>query len=624
MNKLSRLLGTTKVQSLPTDILSLADKEKFKNYHLPLFSCPSCAREWRDPHGNGSMINLMGSPCVSCWYSVHLKEFSALSFSQFQKQDFAFHLDIDSPKHQEIIQQFQRNVLWECDQCGKHNLNLPKNNDGNPDVSVRVHCEGCSHPYEHERDLLPFWALKQIGFDDGDDSTNVYELKKLWETQLLWLQALAKARKGDNHTGNNRFEERKKLIAGLERIKSKSRWISGGKWRDGTQALAFLEEYLFGKTIAISHQVQREIAWYTRAIIETNNSARKTPYPENANLAQKYLFNLLHLDTATMFWSTVGGAVWIIWILWVLEKTIEIEIEGSYHRASIIREDKGTLDLDYALYRDEPKYNEDDEEIQYQREIDSSWVEIYKVYAQNPDFYRLQVAEWVSKKNNGYETLDTGRDEWVSQTCPDTSSDDSWGGSGGWYSPSGGGSDGMGFWGSGDMFYKPERNIIIDGIPTDEITSLSPLWDTSWQFNFSLMDIIASPAYAESCGYYRDVTVSAERFITVQEYQVWDWKTQTTFPAPRTVWIDTETTLEELETQYLQDRENQRIIARDIIREIDTVDSEGKKRTIEIPDVSQWFILDQNVWTQCEITKSYLLYILGWISAQDIDEQCKF
>ena len=59
---------------------------------------------------------------------------------------------------------------------------------------------------------------------------------------------------------NNRFEERKKLIARLERIKSKSRWISGGKWRDGTQALAFLEEYLFGKTVAVSHQVQREIA----------------------------------------------------------------------------------------------------------------------------------------------------------------------------------------------------------------------------------------------------------------------------------------------------------------------------------------------------------------------------
>lgn len=576
----------------------------------------------------------MGSPCVSCGDSVELKEFQALSLKQFQKQDFAFHLDIDSPKHQEIIQQFQRNVLWQCDQCGKHNLNLPKDRDGNPDTSIGVQCEGCSHPYEHEIDLLPFWALKQIGFDDGDDSTNVYELKKLWETQLLWLQALAKARKGDNHTGNNRFEERKKIIAGLERIKSKSRWISGGKWRDGTQALAFLEEYLFGKTVAISHQVQREIAWYTRAIIETNNPARKTPYPENANLGQKYLFNLLHLDTATMFWSTVGGAVWIVWILWVLEKTIEIEIEGSYHRASIIREDKGTRDLEYALYRDEPKYNEDDEEIQYQREIDNSWVEIYNIYSQNPDFYRLRVADWVTKKNNGYETLDTWDDEWVPETCPDTSSDDSggwsddsgvessdsWGGS----DDSGGWSDGMGFWGSGDIYYKPERNFMIDGVALDEITSLSPLWDTSWKFHFSLMDIIASPAYPESCGSYRDVTVSAQRFITVQEYQVWDWKTQTTFSTPRTAWIDTDSTLRGLETQYLKDTDNQRIIGRDIIREIDTVDSEEKKRTIEIPNASQWFILNQNVWTQCEISKSYLLYLLQGIDAQDIDEQCKF
>lgn len=76
----------------------------------------------------------MGSPCVSCGYSIDIKEFQALSLKQFQKQDYAFHLDIDSPKHQEIIQRFQKNVLWECDQCKKHNLNLPKNAQGEPDA----------------------------------------------------------------------------------------------------------------------------------------------------------------------------------------------------------------------------------------------------------------------------------------------------------------------------------------------------------------------------------------------------------------------------------------------------------------------------------------------------------
>ncbi len=187
----------------------------------------------------------MGSPCVACGYSINSEEFKALSFAQYKKQKFAFHLDVEDRKHQEIIQRFQKNVLWECDQCGKHNLNLPKLANGEPDFEAEVQCEGCAHPYEEQNDLLPFWVLKQLGFDDGDDTSNVYELKKLGETQLLWLQALGKARKIDAHTGTRKYVERKKVSAGLEEIKSQSRWISGGKWRDGTQALAFLDAYLF-------------------------------------------------------------------------------------------------------------------------------------------------------------------------------------------------------------------------------------------------------------------------------------------------------------------------------------------------------------------------------------------
>lgn len=66
----------------------------------------------------------------------------------------------------------------------------------------------------------------------------------LGELQLLWLQALAKAKKIDAHAGTQSFDERKKLIVALENIKSRSRWISGGRWKDGSEALRFIEEYL--------------------------------------------------------------------------------------------------------------------------------------------------------------------------------------------------------------------------------------------------------------------------------------------------------------------------------------------------------------------------------------------
>ena len=614
MNKpLSPLLWKRKIVALPTDILSLTDKDKFQNSHLPLFACPACAREWHDPHGNGSMINLMGSPCVSCGYSIDIKEFQALSLKQFQKQDYAFHLDIDSPKHQEIIQRFQKNVLWECDQCKKHNLNLPKNAQGEPDAWANVQCEGCGHPYKHEVDLLPFWALKGIGYDDGDDTTNVYELKMLGELQLLWLQALAKAKKIDAHAGTQSFDERKKLIVALENIKSRSRWISGGRWKDGSEALRFIEEYLVWKTTAISHQVQRDISWYARAVLETNNPNRKTPYKNDANFFQQYLYNLQHFEATSIFLTLLALGCSVGVALAVLEKEISFEIESVYHTARVEREDKGTLNLEYAFYRDEPYY---DNGIEYRRIIDRTGLERYEAYAEEREFYRLREIWWVQTRNNGHETLDTGINEWVSTICPDTSSPSSWGG---WLSPSGG-SRGMWSWGSGDLFHRPEGPF-IPWIPLDNITSLSPI---TQEYSFSLLDIIASPAYAGSCGYYRDITVRAEKRITVQEYQVWDWKTQTWFSSPRTEWTDTVQTFVTLEWRILNDSENQQIIGRDTLLEAEIRKDGEDSESISIPDEAQWYILSENIGAQCTLSKSYLLWILQGIDAEDITEQCKF
>lgn len=104
-----------------SDILTSAEKKRFKNYHLPLFTCPSCGTLTK----NGT-INTMGSPCVNCGYSIELDEYQTSSLKQFKKQKFAFKLNIKDLAHQQIIANFRDHVLWQCDQCQKHNLNLPK------------------------------------------------------------------------------------------------------------------------------------------------------------------------------------------------------------------------------------------------------------------------------------------------------------------------------------------------------------------------------------------------------------------------------------------------------------------------------------------------------------------
>jgi hypothetical protein len=49
----------------------------------------------------------MGSACVNCGSSIKLDEFEISSVKQFEKQEFAFHLDVDNQAHQKLIKKFQ-------------------------------------------------------------------------------------------------------------------------------------------------------------------------------------------------------------------------------------------------------------------------------------------------------------------------------------------------------------------------------------------------------------------------------------------------------------------------------------------------------------------------------------
>jgi len=174
-------------------ILTKKEQKRFRNYHLPIFQCPSC---WSFKN-NDWEVNVLWTACVNCGDTESLEEFEKSSFKQFQRWDFAFKLDMSQKEHQGIIKHFQTHVLWQCNQCQRQNFNLPKDDDGNPDTHSHTSCEGCWDWYKSNEDFLSFWAMKWFWFDDGDDSTNTYELKKLAEWQFLWLKAIAKARKID-------------------------------------------------------------------------------------------------------------------------------------------------------------------------------------------------------------------------------------------------------------------------------------------------------------------------------------------------------------------------------------------------------------------------------------------
>lgn len=583
-------------------ILTKAEQNKFKNFHLPLFACPSC---WEVR--KGKQINMMWSSCVSCGDLVELDEFQASSLKQFQKKDFAFKLDISSREHQEIIAWFRDNILWQCGGCKRHNLNLPKWKDGNPDVSENVSCEWCGDPYEHGKDLLPFWALKGFGFDDGDDNSNKYELKKLWETQLLWLQAIAKARKND---------ELESLQEGLEWVKRRSRNISWWRWKDGRRALRYIEWYLLWEWTAKRKQVRRATRDYVEAVLSTNDTYSRTPVKDDANVLQRYIYNLIHLEQWALMKTGLGSTLGILALWMIIESKIDIELWEVFHRAGIEREDKDYLDLSYRLSRREPRYSW---WIKYSNVKDNEWQNRYDRYSQRSKFYKLQNIWNPTEVMNGSKTLDTWINEYVSQACPEVNVPISggWGWSFGGWSSSWGWGGWMWFWWSGDMFYTPEDWFNPD-IPFD----LTEKWES-----LKIWDIVAElvgvpQAAASSCWYYRNVTVSAKKYVTIQKYRVWDWKTKTWFKSDIIPGTDFNKTFSELRSRVLHDDDNQREVDRKLVMEIEIEDGDGNLERVSVEDRQSWLDMAKNMNESCTIEKPLLMQIVNWVTWKDISEQC--
>lgn len=602
-------------------ILTQEEQDRFRNYHLPLFTCPSCGNI---KNGNWE-VNILWNSCVYCWDTESLKEFETSSFQQFQKWEFAFHLDMSIKEHQETIAHFRDFILWQCDQCERHNFNLPKDSQGNPDITQNISCEWCWDPYEQNNDFLSFWAMKWFGFDDGDDSSNTYELKKLWEWQFLWLQAVAKARKIDSHNGDNHHNELSALEEGLKNIKRGTRSISWGRWKDGNRLIYFLESYLDWKWKATTKRVKRETSEYVRAVIDTNRATRRTPYRENAGRLEKYWYKLTHLDQDTIWftwlWAT-GIALWLLITAYLVEWDFERTIWEASHRVSLEREDKWILDLQYSLSRREPFY---DEEIKYTTVIDTTGRDRFDTYSENRDFYRLQVLWWSQEIHNWYSTLDTWRDEWVDNVCIDI---DSWSESSRTYTPSGGwsywGSNWMWYDGNGGLFHHPEPQDILPEY-RDDITYNAPIWDTIISIGGDIFHTLiwVQPAYAGNCGgHYEDITVSAEKFITIQRYSVWDWKEQNWHRSDIISWTNYQTSFDMLQEQILTDNDNQRLIGEELSMFIEVQDTDGTPYNLPVWNEGQWRELSRNIWTQCEISKSYLLSWIYWITADDITEQC--
>lgn len=622
-------------------ILSDKEQDRFKNFHLPLFCCPSC---WETR--NGALINTIWSSCVACWYTESTAEFASSSLKQYQKKNFAFHLDISKKEHQEIIALFRDNVLWQCTQCESHNMNLPKGKDGEPDLKQDTQCEKCAHPFNINEDILPIWALKWFGFNDGDSSSNTYELKKLWEVQILWLQALAKARKIDASRWDGKLSEIQALQQWLEKIKRNTRAISGWKYKDGNRALQYIQSYLEWAGKAKIKRVTREVQEYVRAVSATNNPHRQTPYRAGAGKWEKFWYKLAHLDGDTiriLMYSGIG-IVWIGLLASYLKQWEYHRIIGeTSHNVELLREDKWTLPLSYTLSRKEPYYDEDDEEVRYRIVEDTSWEERYIHYLRDAELYRLRHLWAPTEKRNGSTTLDTGEDEWIDVECPTEEDDDttiifSWDDDS-WWSisiPSWWGSlrydddddDDGGLWfdGSGGMFHHPESR---DFFPEwyDEITRWpSSFWQeiltTSSELAMALLWVSPAYAHGHKCGYNADITVSADRYITVQNYSVWDWKNQNWYSSPIISWVNYEETFRELEKQILTDNENQRIKDRRLNMLVEIVDEDGNTYSLPVRNEMLWKQLSQNMWEQCTIQKSLLMQWIRWITVDDIVNQC--
>lgn len=611
-----------------SDILTPQEKNKFKNFHLPMFVCPSCwtISKWKQ-------INMIASSCVNCGDKIELKEFKLSSLKQFQKKDFAFKLDINDAKHQEIIALFRDNVLWQCNSCNWNNLNLPKDKNWDPDISHDVHCDWCGDKYIHWENLLPFWALKWFWFDDWDDSNNTYELEKLWETQLLWLQAIEKAHSIDATTNNWKRLEIKKLQDWLETLKSNTRTISRGRRKDGTKALEYLENYLYWESYALNSAIQRKTTEYVRTVLETNNPFYETP--KEKTIIKDYTQNLKYLDLKTWLYTWTWVAFMFLALTSIIDWKYEIEIRWTKHSVSYLKESKWTLDLEYNIQKHTPYYDDfkfsftDEWNISYNTTTDNTWKELYNKYASKKEYYRLQMVwEPVEIKKWTLE-LDTWRDETIHHyvSCPETSdysSDTSWwwswwGWWGGWWW-----SSGMWFWWSGDLMLWPKWEEIQNHTitPAGEYNPTIQLASLTGEKIFQIITM-TSDAHADDCWYdtTEDITIEADIKYTIQKYKVRDWKTKQWFESEIKEGIDYHSTYSNLKEKILRDIENERIIDQKLKMILEIKDENWKIIPIPILDEAMWKQLNNAMEKRCTISKPLLFKWINGITDDDL-KQC--
>lgn len=117
--------------------------------------------------------------------------------------------------------------------------------------------------------------------------------------------------------------------------------------------------------------------------------------------------------------------------------------------------------------------------------------------------------------------------------------------------------------------------------------------------------------------------VSARRYITLQHYSVWDWKTQTWFSSDFIDGMDYNQSFTALKEKILSDTENQRIIAENLILRATAQDEDGKLYEIPVRSLEDWQNIGRHIGRDCRIEKSILRSMFeGKITDEDIVEQC--
>jgi hypothetical protein len=173
------------------------------------------------------------------------------------------------------------------------------------------------------------------------------------------------------------------------------------------------------------------------------------------------------------------------------------------------------------------------------------------------------------------------------------------------------------------MNFKPEQKHIFPEL-FPEISSLTP---TVWEISREILAALAwiSPASAQSCWDYewRDIEVSAQRYMTIQRYQVWDWKNKTWFHWEVETRTDITQTLQDLTSNILNDNQNQRIVDEKIVMQIEFREEDWESVLIPLYSQQDWLELSEHIWESCSIKKSILRTMLQWkATVDDIEAQC--